>query len=90
MTPPPECTRTHGREAGSFKLPVADGISISPDAQPCLWLSLIHTELIGLGFLANFIGPSEETANQQEFSSNKMDVGMIFYLNVKKTKPNPS
>lgn len=82
MTLPPGCAHPHGREAGSVKLPIVDGISISPGAQPCLWLSLIHIELIGLGFLANFIGPSGETANQQEFSSDKMDVGTIFCLGV--------
>ena len=59
---------------------------VSLDAQPYLQLRPVavpNSLRIGLGFLGNFIGPLGETANEQELSSDKVDVGTIFLLGVK-------
>lgn len=59
---------------------------VSLEAQPYLRLrplSVPDTLRIGLGFCGNFIGPLGEVVNQQELSSDKMDVGIIFLLGVK-------
>lgn len=63
---------------------------VSLDAQVYLQLRPVavpNSLRTGLGFLGNFIGPLGEMINQQELSSDKMDVGTIFLLGVKIPQP---